>query len=277
MGDTQITQPGQFETLLLEERGDVDWLTLNRAESLNALNPTMVAELKSYFRGLADRPSRRVVVLKAAGRGFCAGLDLKDAGDSTDSLSLGTVQEGLASQHQIAEIYLAMRRCPQPIIALVNGAACGGGFSLVMASDIRIAATTAKMNCAYIRIGLGGCDMGSSYFLPRLVGSALASELILTGKFIDAERALSVGLVSQVVEPDQLEAAAEEDIQLMLTNSPLGLRLSKEALNFNIDANGLEAAMALENRNQILCTQTVDTQEAVAAFLQRRPPNYKDA
>jgi enoyl-CoA hydratase/carnithine racemase len=133
------------------------------------------------------------------------------------------------------------------------------------------------MNCAYIRIGLGGCDMGSSYFLPRLVGSALASELILTGKFIDAERALSVGLVSQVVEPDQLEAAAEEDIQLMLTNSPLGLRLSKEALNFNIDANGLEAAMALENRNQILCTQTVDTQEAVAAFMQRRPPNYKDA
>jgi len=277
MGDTLNTQARQFETLLLEERGEVDWLTLNRPESMNALNPTMVAELRSYFRGLADRADRRVVVLKAAGRGFCAGLDLKGAGDSSEPLSLGTVQEGLTSQRGIAEIYLAMRRCPQPIIALVNGAACGGGFSLVMASDIRIAATTAKMNCAYIRIGLGGCDMGSSYFLPRLVGSALASELILTGKFIDAERALSVGLVSQVVEPDQLDAAAEEDIQLMLTNSPLGLRLSKEALNINIDANGLEAAIALEDRNQILCTQTVDTQEAIAAFLQRRPPNYKDA
>jgi len=269
-------QDRHYETLLLEERGEADWLTLNRAESLNAMNSTMIAELKSYFRGLADRPDRRVVVLKAAGRAFCAGLDLKSTGELSEGISLSTVQGGLSIQRGIAEIYLAMRRCPQPIIALVNGAACGGGFSLVMASDIRIAATTAKMNCAYIRIGLGGCDMGSSYFLPRLVGSALASELILTGKFIDAERALSVGLVSQVVEPDQLDGAAEEDIQLMLTNSPLGLRLSKEALNFNIDANGLEAAMALEDRNQILCTQTADTQEAVAAFLQRRPPNYNN-
>lgn len=277
MDDTHNTQAGQFETLLLEERGEVDWLTLNRPESLNALNPTMVAELKSYFRGLAERPERRVVVLKAAGRGFCAGLDLKDAGESSESLELGAVQRGLTMQRGIAEIYLAMRRCPQPIISLVNGAACGGGFSLVMASDIRIASTAAKMNCAYIRIGLGGCDMGSSYFLPRLVGSALASELILTGKFIDAQRALSVGLVSQVVEPDQLEAAAEEDIQLMLTNSPLGLRLSKDALNFNIDANGLEAAIALEDRNQVLCAQTADMQEGMAAFFERRPPKYKDA
>jgi enoyl-CoA hydratase/carnithine racemase len=276
MDDTQNNQARRFETLLLEERGEVDWLTLNRAESLNAMNPTMIAELRSYFRDLADRPDRRVVVLKAAGRAFCAGLDLKGTDESSEPVALGSVQQGLTVQSGIAEIYLAMRRCPQPIIALVNGAACGGGFSLVMAADIRIAATTAKMNCAYIRIGLGGCDMGSSYFLPRLVGSALASELILTGKFIDAERALSVGLVSQVVEPNQLEAAAEEDIQLMLTNSPLGLRLTKEALNFNIDANGLEAAIALENRNQILCVQTADTQEAVAAFLQRRPPGYKD-
>ncbi len=277
MNNTLNTQARQFETLLLEERGEVDWLTLNRAESLNAMNPTMVAELKSYFRSLAERPDRRVVVLKAAGRAFCAGLDLKAMGESSEPLALGTVQKGLMIQRGIADIYIAMRRCPQPIIALVNGAACGGGFSLVMASDIRIAATTAKMNCAYIRIGLGGCDMGSSYFLPRLVGSALASELILTGKFIAAERALSTGLVSQVVEQDQLEAAAEEDIQLMLTNSPLGLRLSKEALNFNIDANGLEAAIALEDRNQILCAQTVDAQEAVAAFLQRRAPSYKDS
>ena len=175
------------------------------------------------------------------------------------------------------QIILAMRRCPQPIIALISGAACGGGFSLALASDIRIADSTAKMNCAYIRIGLGGCDMGSSYFLPRLVGASLAAELILTGKFIDAQRALSVGLVSQLVEPDQLEAAAEEDIELMLTNTPLGLRLSKEALNVNIDANGLEAAIALEDRNQILCIQTADTREAMAAFMERRPPTFKDA
>ena len=117
MDDTQNTQARRFETLLLEERGEVDWLTLNRAESLNAMNPTMIAELRSYFRDLADRADRRVVVLKAAGRGFCAGLDLKSTGESSEPISLGTVQQGLNIQRGIAEIYLAMRRCPQPIWA----------------------------------------------------------------------------------------------------------------------------------------------------------------
>lgn len=266
----------EFNTLVLEEKGAVDWLTLNRPDSLNALNPAMVAELTDYFRSLATRNDRRKVIMKGAGRAFCAGLDLKAAGNAADAVDLGTVQQGLASQRSIAEIYLAMRRCPQPIIALISGAACGGGFSLAMASDIRIADTTAKMNCAYIRIGLGGCDMGSSYFLPRLVGASLAAELILTGKFIDAQRSLSLGLVSQVVEPEQLEAAIEEDVQLMLTNSPLGLRLSKEALNMNIDIGSLEAAIAMEDRNQVLCAQTADAQEGMAAFAQRRPPEYND-
>ncbi|WP_439102615.1 enoyl-CoA hydratase/isomerase family protein [Congregibacter sp.] len=262
----------QFETLLLEEKGAVDWLTLNRPDNLNALNPTMVGELRDYFRALATRPDRRIVVLRGAGRAFCAGLDLK----AEESHDLSTVQQGLAFQRSIAEIYIAMRRCPQPIISLINGAACGGGLSLVLASDIRIASTTVKMNCAYIRIGLGGCDMGSSYFLPRLVGSALASELILTGKFINAERSLNLGLVSQVVEPAGLDAAAEEDIQLMLGNSPLGLRLSKEALNVNIDIGSLESAIALEDRNQILCSQSKDAEEGMAAFAERRAPNYQD-
>ena len=266
----------EFETLIVEEQGAVDWLTLNRPDSLNALNPTMVSELTNYFRDLATRPERRIIVLRGAGRAFCAGLDLKATGDSEGAFELGTVQQGLVSQREIAEIYLAMRRCPQPIVALITGAACGGGFSLALASDIRIADSTAKMNCAYIRIGLGGCDMGSSYFLPRLVGSSLAAELILTGKFISAQRSLDLGLVSQVVEPGQLEAAVEEDLQLMLTNSPLGLRLSKEALNINIDIGSLEAAIALEDRNQILCAQTADAREGMAAFAQRRAPDFQN-
>ena len=118
--------------------------------------------------------------------------------------------------------------------------------------------------------------MGSSYFLPRLAGASLAAELILTGKFIDAKRALKLGLVSQVVEPGQLEKAVEEDLELMLTNSPLGLRLSKEALNVNIDIGSLEAAIAVEDRNQILCAQTKDAREAINAFIERRPPEFQD-
>ncbi len=263
--------------LKIERRDAVEWVTLNRPEALNALNPDLIEDLRDYFLELPDRKEVRIVVLRGAGRAFCAGLDLKNASGGNDPSADGPVQRGLGGQRRIAEIVMAMRRCPQPIISLIQGPACGGGFSLALASDIRIAGESARMNCAYIRIGLGGCDIGSSYFLPRLVGASLAAELILTGKFIHAERALRLGLVAQVVPDDQLEAAAQEDIDLMLTTSPLGLRLSKEALNMNLDAGGMEAAIALEDRNQILCAQTADFREGLSAFLQRRAPEWKNA
>ncbi len=151
---------------------------------------------------------------------------------------------------------MRMRRAPQPIIALINGPASGGGFALALASDIRIAAPAARMNAAFIRIGLTACDVGVSYFLPRLVGSALASELLLTGRFIDAERAQRVGLVSQVVAQDELHAAGRAMAQEILGNSPVGVRLTKECLNMSIDAGSLEAVIAMEDRQQILVAQT---------------------
>lgn len=263
--------------LKIDGLGPVEWVTLNRPDALNALNPALIDDLRDYFLGLADRKDVRVVVLKGAGRAFCAGLDLKAGPSASDTEPGGGVQRGLKTQRRIAEIVMAMRRCPQPIISLIQGPACGGGFSLALASDIRIAGESARMNCAYIRIGLGGCDIGSSYFLPRLVGASVAAELILTGKFINAERALRLGLVAQVVPDDDLERAAAEDIDHMLATSPLGLRLSKEALNINLDAGGIEAAIALEDRNQILCAQTEDFREGLRAFLTRQKPNWKDA
>ncbi len=263
--------------LKIETRRAVEWVTLNRPEALNALSPALIEDLREYFLGLADRKDVRIVVLRGAGRAFCAGLDLKNESRANDTVTSGPVQRGLGTQRRIAEIVMAMRRCPQPIISLIHGPACGGGFSLALASDIRIAGESALMNCAYIRIGLGGCNIGSSYFLPRLVGASVSAELILTGKFINAERAMRLGLVAQVVPDDQLEAAAQEDIDLMLTTSPLGLRLSKEALNMNLDAGSMEAAIALEDRNQILCAQTSDFREGLSAFLQRRAPEWKDA
>ena len=162
----------------------------------------------------------------------------------------------------------------RPIISLVHGPACGGGFSFVLASDIRIAGESSKMNAAYIRIGLSACDMGSSYFLPRLVGTSVASELMLTGRFINAERALSTNLVSEVVPDQDLEKAAETYINEMLATSPMGLRLTKEGLNMAIDAAGLEAAMALENRNQLMCSKTEDAKEGMRAFIEKRSPQY---
>src|SRR5262249_9075702 len=188
-----------YETLHVRNEGAVDWLTLNRPDSLNALNRTMMLELQHYFGELGIDHSVRVVVLTGAGRSFCAGLDLKD----TSADDLAGPASGLRVQRRVSEIVLRMRRAPQPIIALVNGPASRGGFALALASDIRIAASSARMNSAAIRIGLSGCDVGISYFLPRLVGSAIASELLLTGRFIDARRALAGGLVSVVGAGDE--------------------------------------------------------------------------
>jgi enoyl-CoA hydratase/carnithine racemase len=259
--EQDVTSP-----LLIEHDDGVDRVTLNRPESLNALDAALIDALNSYFESLQRNRSTRVVVLKGAGASFCAGLDRQQEPPG--------VTESLDSQRRIADIVMLMRRCPQPIIALVQGAAAGGGFALALAADIRIASTSARMNCAFIKLGLGGCDIGTSYFLPRLVGVSVASELILTGRFINAERALGVGLVSEVVEEGGLEAAAAPYIDAMMTASPVGLRLSKECLNMSVDAGSIEAVIAMEDRNQVLCSRSEDFNEGIRAFLEKRKPVY---
>ena len=176
----------------------------------------------------------------------------------------------------MADVYVKMRRCPQPIISLIQGAASGGGFAFALASDIRVAGESMKMNSAFIKIGLSSCDMGVSYFLPRLVGVTLASEMMLTGRFVDADRALSIGLVNEVVPDAGLAKAGQVFVDEMLATSPMGLRLTKEGLNMSIDAGSLEAAMAIENRNQVLCSGTEDFKEGLQAFVEKRPPRYSD-
>lgn len=260
-----------YQTIAIEQRQAVAYLTLNRPESLNAINTQMVTELRDYFGGLAEDAQTRIVVMRGAGRAFCAGLDIKASQEGGTSSPFGA---GMGFQGYLAEVYIRMRRAPQPIISLIQGPACGGGFAFALASDIRIAADNARMNAAFIRIGLSACDMGASYFLPRLVGTSIASELMLTGRFIDAERSLATGLVSKVVPLAQLPDAADEYLDEMLSTSPMGLRLTKEGLNVSIDAAGLEAAMAIENRNQVLCSRSNDAKEGMRAFLEKRPPVY---
>ena len=195
-----------YENISIEKRGQVDWLTLNRPESLNAITTPMVTELRDYFGNLIEDRDTRIVVMRGAGRAFCAGLDIKESQARTYEEPYGY---GFGFQGYLAEVYIRMRRCPQPIVSLVHGPACGGGFSFVLASDIRIAAENARMNAAFIRIGLSACDMGCSYFLPRLVGTSVASELMLTGRFIHADRGLATNLVSAVAQDGELEPAAQ--------------------------------------------------------------------
>jgi enoyl-CoA hydratase len=268
--------PQPYSALLIEKEGDIDWVTFNRPENLNALNPVLIDELLDYFGGLYFDRQVRIVVLRGAGRAYCAGLDLKAGADRRNTGGSGPAA-GLLSQRRISEIVMRMRRCPQPIVSLIHGPACGGGFAFALASDIRIAGESARMNAAFIRIGLSACDIGVSYFLPRLVGVSVASELMLTGRFINADRALRVGLVSEVVPDDQLAAAARPYLDEMITTSPLGLRLTKECLNMSVDAGSLEAAINMEDRNQILCSQTNDVREGMTAFLQKRAPVYTDS
>lgn len=277
MADSTGGAQARYETLAIRKEGQVDWVTLNRPDALNAMNPQMVDELLEYFQSLYMNNAVRVVVLKGAGSAFCAGLDLKDTSNRSDTSAIQTgPAAGLISQRRISEIVMRMRRCPQPIISLVHGPACGGGFALALASDIRIAGQSARMNAAFIRIGLSACDIGASYFLPRLVGTSVASELMLTGRFIKADRALATGLVSEVVPDDSLDTAAKPYLEEMLTTAPLGLRLTKECLNMSVDAGSLEAAVAMEDRNQILCAQTDDFAEGVRAFVEKRRPEYRD-
>jgi len=264
---------GTYETLTVEKEGAIDWLTLNRPDALNAMSRTMMLELQHYFGALYTDHTVRVVILRGAGRGFCAGLDLKEERSDEG----GGAVTGLRVQRRVSEIVMRMRRAPQPIISLIHGPASGGGFALALASDIRLAGPAARMNAAFIRIGLTACDVGVSYFLPRLVGSALASELLLTGRFIDAERARAVGLVSDVVADDGLSAAGRSLAEEILGNSPVGVRLTKECLNMSVDAGSLESVIAMEDRQQILVSTTGDMREGVAAFMEKRRPDYKDA
>lgn len=260
-----------YSTLAVDQRGPVAWVTLNRPDALNALNTAMVTDLRDYFTALASDQQTRIVVLRGAGRAFCAGLDLKEGGSGD-----GSVQAALRGQRRISELVLMMRRVPQVFIACVHGAACGGGFALALASDVRIAGESARMNAAFIRIGLSACDVGVSYFLPRLVGVSVASELLLTGRFIQAPRALATGLISEVVPDAELESAAQRLVDDMLLTSPLGLRLTKECLNSSIDAGSLDQVIAMEDRNQVLCVQTQDFREGIGAFLQKRKPEYQE-
>lgn len=261
------------EEIVLSESAGVLTVTLNRPDRLNAMNRQMVAELRELFQALYWDETIRVVVLQAEGKAFCAGLDLKEASFSTSgSLSVNAM---LNRQRTIAEIYVAMRRCPQPIISCIQGAASGGGFALALASDIRLLTPDARMNAAFIRLGLSACDMGVSYFLPRMIGLSQASEYMLTGRFIDAEKAGSLGLAHRIVEPMGMEAETHAFCDDMLKATPLGLRLTKDALNHTIDAHGLEAVMAIEDRNQMLTAQDPNFREGIAAFMEKRPPNYE--
>ena len=264
MADIEVSFPRQGIALV----------TLNRPSKLNAMTSELVEELHEAFNAIGRNRDIRVVVLTGAGRGFCAGLDLGGYGTAPGFAWNGAMEQGFAVQKHIASLIPRMRSIPQPIIAAVNGPASGGGFALVLGSDIRLCAQSARFNAAFIRIGLSACDIGTSWLLPRLVGAARAQELMLTGRLFDAEEALRIGLVVDAVSDDLLLEAAYSKAEEVMLNTPIGVALTKEGMWSALEIPGLQAAIDIENRQQIMASFSDDAREARRARAEGRAPRF---
>ncbi len=252
-----------FDTFLVEEkRPGIMLVTLNRPERLNALTFATFEELIALAAWAKRDDSVRALVITGAGRGFCAGLDLSEA----TGLSAMSAAEMLNGQERWAEGIVNLRLCAKPVIAAVNGPAAGAGFAIALAADIRFASPTAKFNAAFVKIGLSGGDVGVSWMLPRIVGLGHAAQILFTGRLVDAEYAARIGLVNEIHPAAQLVDAALDLASEIAQNSPFGIRLTKQVLQSNVDAPSIQAAVELENRNQVLTTRTDDIVEALAAF-----------
>jgi enoyl-CoA hydratase/carnithine racemase len=236
-------------------RDGVVVVRLNRPERLNAINEAMQTELARAMTDLTADPSVHAVVLTGAGRGFCAGIDVRNFGPSMIEADAPAIDR-MRFQESMAALAEALRALPQPVIAAVNGPCVGAGFALCLAADIRICSTAASFGNGAILLGLSGAEMGMSYHLPRIVGTSVAADWMLTGRKVSAAEADRRGLVSELVEPDRLTERAVELASLIADLSPLGVQLTKRTLQVNTDAAGLAPALELENRNQVLSHAT---------------------
>lgn len=266
-----------MSTVLVEQpRPAVTVLRLHRPERLNAMSVELVVDLHRTLDAVGRDNGCRVVVLTGAGRAFCSGLDLKDHGTIPDVDGLTVPRIGPRAIRLYSRLIPAMRAIPQPIVAAVNGPAYGGGMCLALAADIRIAAESAVFNGTGIVNGLTSTELGASWLLPRLVGAAHSSDMLLTGRPVDAAEALRIGLVSRVVPDDRLLDEALAVAEGMCRFSPYGLEMTKQVVWANLETASLQAAIELEDRNQILLGMTDNLPEAIEAFDAGRPPRYTD-
>ncbi len=261
----------RYECLLYEVKDGVATLTLNRPERLNALGGTLRDDLLHAVTRASADPEVRVMIVTGAGKGFCAGGDVKDMAERRAAGAARDVGEKFAPSRD--RVLLAMRDAPQPIIAAVNGAAAGAGMNLALACDIRLASTAARFAQSFVKRGLHP-DWGGTYFLPRLVGMAKACELIFTGEVIDAAEALRLGLVTAVHPPEELMAAALGLARKIADGPPLAIRLARRSLYRNETAD-LRAALETETAAQNVCYETEDAAEGARAFVDKRPPAFK--
>jgi enoyl-CoA hydratase/carnithine racemase len=260
-----------LDTLAIEVLDrDIAVLRINRPDRMNSQTVTMFTEYGIAARALRDSGLRALILTGAGERAFCAGFDL----DQVAVITQMGVREFLKFQETATAGIQAIRHLPFPVIAAIHGAATGGGLALALAADIRLVAPTAKFSAAFIKVGLSVGELGTSWNLTRLVGPGRAAEIGYTGRFVDAEEAVRIGLANRMVPAGELLDEAVAMARLIATNSPGGVRMSKRAIQRNQEITSYAAALELENRGQALLTRTQDMAEALAAFTQGRQPRF---
>lgn len=256
-----------YETLLVERKGPVATVTLNRPEKLNVLSTHVIPELRRAWGEVARDPEVRVIVLTGAGRAFSAGGDIGEMVPGETSRWEALVREYL-------ECVAELRRLPLPTVARLNGDAVGGGLCLAMACDFRLAVRTARLGVPFVKIGLSASDMGATWFLPRLVGRGKAAELLMTGDVITTEEGERLGLVNRAVPPEEFDATVSAFVERLAAGPPFALRMTKEALVRSLDT-GMDEEFDFETLAQTVCLTTEDHREGVRAFKERRKPVFQ--
>lgn len=252
-------------------------ITLNRPERMNAMAFDVMVPLKEALDKVCDDNETRVVILTGAGDGFCSGADLENPGylPSFDGLTLPNIAR--RAMRALEDVITTLHNLHQPVIGAINGPAIGGGFCLSMATDIRVASNTAYFRPAGINNGLTSAELGLSYLLPRAIGSSRAFDIMLTGRDVDANEAKQIGLLSDVVAPDQLNLTCLEMAKRIADFSKLGTEMSKQLLWGSLNASSLSTHMQQEGQAQLFVKMTTKNfEEAIRARKQGRSPEYLD-
>jgi enoyl-CoA hydratase len=251
--------------ILYEKRNQAAWITLNRPQVLNAITPALIRSLRTAAEDALADNTVRALVITGAGRGFCAGADIR-------VLDNATLEHFRTFLTELTAVWSFIRTFPEPTIAAINGVAVGAGFELVLVCDFRLAATTARLGSAEVRINQPMTD-GSTYLLPRLIGEAKAKEIAMTGDILDAVEAERMGLVNTVVEPEALQRTVDELVQKLASRGPIAVSQIKQCFARNRDVD-LESAVLIENEAATACFVSEDQKEGLRAFLEKREPKW---
>lgn len=269
---SETVNPPQLNTMKFEIEGEVGVLTLDLPDTFNAMSPEMIGEMMMTFGWLADRAPLRALIVTGAGPAFCSGGDVNTFRNGVESDEIDLPSEVRRGAEALHTAIVDLRRIPYPVIAAVNGPAAGAGFSLALACDLRISSTKAFFAPAYGRIGASP-DGGMTYFLPRIVGPSKALELLLEDPNLKPAEALELGLVSEVVEPDELIAAARAKAEELAKKAPYYVKMAKRLVGVSIE-NSITEHLQLERHGIADSMATEDLRNGVETFFSGGTPEF---